>query len=109
VTTSTPEVELHSRFAGLGGEPYRGPEGMRQWLADIQENFERFAPWYDELYAAAGERVVACGGISFRARESGVDMSQRMGWIFEFQADALHRLLFYASAADALEAAGLEP
>lgn len=109
VTTSTPEVELHSRFAGLGGEAYRGPEGMRQWLADITENFERFAPWYDELRAAEGDRIVALGGISFRARESGLVMSQRMGWVFEFRGGALDRLLFFGSPGEALAAAGLEP
>jgi ketosteroid isomerase-like protein len=105
--TSAHDVELHSRFGGLAGEPYRGHDGVRAWLADIQENFERFEPWLDDARDAGDDRVVALGGISFRARESGVDMDERMGWVQEFRDGLLRRMLFYGSHREALEAAGL--
>ena len=79
LTNTAADIELHSRFGGFTGEPYRGHDGVRAWLADIQENFERFAPWLDETVAAGDDQVVATGGISFRARESGVDMAERLG------------------------------
>jgi hypothetical protein len=59
--------------------------------------------------AAGHERVVALGGISFRARESGIDMTVPWGWIAEFRAGKLQRMLFYGSPAEALAAAGLPP
>jgi ketosteroid isomerase-like protein len=104
---STPDVELCSRLAGVGGETYSGHDGVRAWLSDIQENFERFTPWQESVLEAGADRVVAVGGISFRARESGVDMDVPWGWIYEFEGRDLHRMLFYGSPAEALEAAGL--
>ncbi len=101
------DVELYSRFGGFSGEPYRGHDGVRAWLADIQENFERFAPWQDGVREAGDDRVVAVGGISFRARESQVDMAERLGWVFEFRNGLLRRMMFYGSPAEALEAVGL--
>ena len=108
LTASAPDVELYSRFGGLAGEPYRGHDGVRAWLSDIQENFERFTPWQERVLEAGPDRVVAVGGISFRARESGVDMDVPWGWIYEFRGLDLNRMLFYGSPADALEAAGVE-
>jgi ketosteroid isomerase-like protein len=105
LSSASPEVELHSRFGGLAGEPYRGHEGVRAWLADIQENFERFEPWLEDARPAGEDRIVVLGGVSFRARESGLDMDEQMGWIHEFRDGLLRRMLFYGSHAEALEAA----
>jgi ketosteroid isomerase-like protein len=107
VSNSAPDLELYSRLAGFGGEPYRGHDGLRAWIADIQENFERFDPWLDEVRAVGDDRVVAVGGIRFRARESGIDMSERLGWVYEFRNGLLRRMMFYGSPSEALEAAGL--
>jgi ketosteroid isomerase-like protein len=101
------DVELYSRFGGFSGTPYRGHDGLRAWLADIQETFERFEPWVDDARAAGDDRVVAIGGISFRARESEVDMSERLGWVYEFHNGRLRRMMFYGSPGEALEAVGL--
>jgi ketosteroid isomerase-like protein len=109
LSTTTSDVELCSRLGDVGGgETYRGPDGVRAWLSDIQENFERFTPWHDQVMEAGADRVVAVGGISFRARESGVDMNVPWGWIFEFEGVRLRRMLFYGSPAEALIAAGLQ-
>ena len=107
ISNAAPDIELHSRFGGFSGEPYRGHDGVRAWVADIQENFERFEPWLDEARAVGDDRVVASGGISFRARESGVDMAERMGWVYEFRDGLVRRMMFYASWSEALEAVGL--
>jgi len=107
LANAAPDVELHSRFAGLSGEPYRGHDGLRTWLAEIQETFERFEPWLDEARVVDEDRVVVIGGISFRARGSGVDMSERMGWVQEFREGLLCRMLFYGDPREALEEVGL--
>jgi ketosteroid isomerase-like protein len=107
VSVSAPDVELYSRFAGMSGEPYRGHRGMRAWLADIHENFDRFEPWLDETRAVGDDRVLALGGISFRGKESGIDMAEQMGWVFEFRKGLLRRMMFYGSSSEALEAVGL--
>jgi ketosteroid isomerase-like protein len=107
LNNAAPDIELYSRFGGFSGTPYRGHDGLRAWLAEIQENFVHFEPWVDEARAAGDDRVVAIGGISFRARESGVDMAERLGWVYEFRNGRLRRMMFYGSPGEALESVGL--
>ena len=80
---AAPDIELFSRFATLTGEPYRGHAGMREWIVEIQHNFERFELWLDEV-RDLGDEVLAIGGVHLQARGSGIDMRQRMGWVLEF-------------------------
>ena len=108
LTNAAPDVEIHSRFGGFSGEPYRGHDGLRAWLAEVQESFDRFEPWVDEARDAGEDRVLAFGGIRFRARGSGIDMAERMGWVYEFSHGRLRRMMFYGSPGDALEAVGLQ-
>jgi ketosteroid isomerase-like protein len=107
LTNAAADIELYSRFGGLSGAPYRGHDGLRAWLTEIQENFVHFEPWLDEAREAGDDRVVAVGGISFRARESGVDMADRLGWVYEFRNRQLRRMMFFGSPDEALEAVGL--
>jgi hypothetical protein len=92
-------------LAELEAEPARLAPGIEHLVAE--DNFERFTPWQAEVHAVGADRVVAVGGISFRARESGVDMAERMGWVFEFRNGQLRRMRFYGSPSEALEAVGL--
>jgi ketosteroid isomerase-like protein len=105
--SAAPDIELLSRFGSLTGEPYRGREGIRQWLADIQQSFERFDLWLDEV-RDLGDAVLAIGGINLRARGSGLDMREPMGWVFEFRGGRVVRMRFYAPPVEALAAVGLE-
>ena len=104
---AAPDVELFSRFGSLtGDDPYRGYEGVREWLADIQQSFERFDLWLDEV-RDLGDDVLAIGGINMRARGSGLDMKEPMGWVLEFRDGRVARMRFYTPPAEALEAVGL--
>ena len=103
---AAPDIELLSRFGSLTGEPYRGHEGVREWLADIRQSFERFELWLDDL-RDLGDEVLAIGGINMRARGSGLDLKEPMGWVLEFRGGRVARMRFYAAPAEALEAVGL--
>ena len=93
--STAPDVELLSRFGSLTGEPYRGHQGVREWLADIQQSFDRFDLWLDEA-RDLGDEVLALGGIHMRARGSGLDMNEPMGWVFEVRDGRVARMRFYA-------------
>jgi ketosteroid isomerase-like protein len=54
-----------------------------------------------------GNDVLAIGGIHLRARGSGLDLKEPMGWVFEFRDGQLARMRFYAQPAEALAAVGL--
>jgi ketosteroid isomerase-like protein len=104
---AAPDIELLSRFGSLTGEPYRGHAGVRQWLAEIQQNFERFELWLDEA-VDLGDAVLAIGGVDVRARGSGIDIKEPMGWVVEFREGRVARLRFYSPPGDARRAVGLE-
>jgi ketosteroid isomerase-like protein len=101
-----PDVEIYSRFASLGGEPFRGAEGVRQWVEEIEQNFGRFEVRTGD-FRDLGDRVLALGSIGLQGKSSGVEIEQPMGWLCEFQDGKLARIFFYSSHAEALEAAGL--
>jgi ketosteroid isomerase-like protein len=107
LANAAPDIELYSRLGDFMGAPYRGHDGLRAWLAEIQENFVHFEPWLDEARDAGGDRIVATGGIRFQARESGIDMAERLGWVYEFRNGRLSRMMFYGSPGEALEAVGI--
>jgi ketosteroid isomerase-like protein len=79
---------------------------VREWLADIRQSFERFELWLDDL-RDLGDEVLAIGGINMRARGSGLDLKEPMGWVLEFRGGRVARMRFYAPPAEALEAVGL--
>jgi ketosteroid isomerase-like protein len=103
-----PDVEIFSRFASLGGEPsYRGPEGVRTWIAEAEQSFGKFEVRPDDFRDLGGDRVLALGAIDLEGRTSGIEIEQPMGWLLELRDGKLVRMFFYSSHAEALEAVGL--
>jgi len=100
-----PDVEIFSRFASLGGEPYRGLEGVRTWTAEIEQSFGKFEVRVDDFRDLGSDRVLALGAIDLEGRTSGIEIEQPMGWLLELRDGKLVRLFFYSSHAEALEAA----
>ena len=102
-----PEVEIST---GIGdafqGEPYRGHEGARQWLAALDENFETWEVLIDEC-RERGDTVLVLGGVHARGRGSGIELEQEIGWIYEFRDGMLIRVRTYYDRAQAIAASGL--
>src|SRR5919109_4680003 len=71
LANAAPDIELYSRLGGFSGTPYRGHDGLRAWLVEIQETFEHFEPWVDEAREAGDDRVLAIGGEDVRRGERG--------------------------------------
>jgi ketosteroid isomerase-like protein len=104
-----PEVEIWSKYAELNesGEPYRGHDGMREWRAEIDRNFDVHEVFADDVRDVGG-RVLVLGGVRFRGNASGAEMRYPFGWVCEMQDGALLRMFFYSSHSEALDAVGLE-
>ena len=77
------EVVWHPAMAALlKGErtTYRGHEGVRNWLRDLEEAFVESRIDYSEI-RDLGERVVAIGRLRVRGRESGAETDSPVpGW-----------------------------
>jgi ketosteroid isomerase-like protein len=101
------EVELHGILASTRGVPYRGHEGVRQWLADIDEQFEGWEIWVDEMRELDDERVLAFGGIRMVGRGSGIELDQPVAWLFAFRAGKIVRYQAFRDRAETLQAAGI--
>jgi ketosteroid isomerase-like protein len=100
-----PDVEFLPRRSGTEGA-YRGIDGIAKFVADTREVFERFEVHYELL--DLGERALAWGKISLRARASGIETDVSMGGIFEFRDGKIVRWEDFGSKERALEVMGLE-
>ena len=103
---STDDVEIVPLRAAMEGTVYRGPEAFAAFGVDSEEAWEviRFDP---EALRDGGERVVAIGHLSARARGTGAEVSARVAMLFEFSGGQLSKARSYSDVAEALEAAGL--
>jgi ketosteroid isomerase-like protein len=64
-----PQVEVWSKYAALdqGGEPYHGHEGMREWRAEIDRNFEFHQVLAEDVRDVEG-KVLVLGAVPSEAR-----------------------------------------
>ena len=102
-----PGVEIHTLFGdAFQGEPYRGHDGVRAWLAALDESFETWTITAHEVHER-GETVVVLGNVHFRGRGSGVEADQPVAWVARFREEKLVRLQAYVDHQEALAAGGI--
>jgi ketosteroid isomerase-like protein len=99
-----PDVEFRPLRAATEGA-YRGIAGIKKFVADTEQVFEKFDFRYDLL--DLGERVLVWGQLHVRARQSGMETEFPMGGVFEFRDGKIVRWGDFGSKEKALEAAGL--
>jgi ketosteroid isomerase-like protein len=98
-------VLLAARSAVEGA--YHGHDGVRRFMADNAENFEKFEPHYPDV-RDLGDRVLAIGTIHVRGRGSGVETDISAAGIATFNGEG--RLVTWEDFRErhlALEAVGL--
>jgi ketosteroid isomerase-like protein len=100
---SDPESEWLPFRAQLEGMVYRGHEGIRQFVRDIDDDWEAYRIDPIEFHDR-GDRIVAIGHIQAQGRTSGVDVDSQAGFLFELRAGRIWRVVSYSDPAAALEA-----
>jgi ketosteroid isomerase-like protein len=105
--TLDPEVEIHGPLSSTKGTPYRGPEGLEQWIADVDEQFEEWYSRPGEWLELNDSRVLILGELHMRGRGSGVELDQPMGWLITVRDGRLLRMDVYTDHDEARRAAGL--
>jgi ketosteroid isomerase-like protein len=69
------QVEIHTRVAGLGEVTiYRGHDGVRSWLAELDETWEELRIEIEALFDL-GDRTLTFYVLRGRGRQSGVETS----------------------------------
>ncbi len=102
-----PDAELHPLRAQLEGKAYRGHEGLREMLADFDQDWE-YVRMEPEEYRDADDEVVVLGRLHGRGRASGVELDVPMGFVWTLRDGKVVRAKTFSEQADALRAAGLE-
>ena len=104
-----PKAEIHPLTLAMFGQDatvYRGHEGIRQFIRDVDEVLPQIQVELVEV-RDLGERIVASGRLRARGRASGVEVESPIGWIIEFRGGRVIRMRDYLDPKEALEAAGL--
>jgi ketosteroid isomerase-like protein len=107
IALSDPEVEWHSFFAmGEGGSSYRGHDGTRRYMSDLNDAFEIGRAEVDDALGV-GDLAVLVGRIHYRGKGSGVEGDSPAGWMLKFRDGKLLRFRAFREPEQALEAVGL--
>lgn len=84
-----PGIEIGS---ALAGRLYRGADGVREWIGEIDEQFESWNLGIDELRAIGPGAYIAHGRIVARGRQSGIDLDQPASWLVTLRAGRIARI-----------------
>jgi ketosteroid isomerase-like protein len=107
VMLCAPDVVFEPITARLaaGGEPYRGHDGMRAYLADVARVWEELRPSPDEFHTAQDGIVVATGRIY--AWGAGRVVDSPAGWLWRVRDGHIAHGRIFETASGALDAAGI--
>jgi ketosteroid isomerase-like protein len=100
------EVEWHPHLATLGGQPIHGHDGVREYLASLQEEWESFRHAPEEFFDG-GDKVVVFLQIYARGRASGIDVEVPVAHVLAFERGKCSKFVSYHDRAEALKTAGL--
>jgi ketosteroid isomerase-like protein len=105
VRLSDPDCEWLPFRAQLEGIVYRGHEGIRRFVRDMDEDWAAFR--IDPLeFHDRGERVAVVGRLKARGRGGSVDIDSLAGFVFELRSGRIMHITSHSNPEDALEALG---
>jgi ketosteroid isomerase-like protein len=107
IAFADPEIEWHSFFAEVGeGGVYRGHDGTRRYVSDLNEAWEIVRADVDGG-VGAGDVALLVGRIHYRGKGSGIETESAAGWMLKFRDRKLVCFRAFRDPEQALEAAGL--
>jgi ketosteroid isomerase-like protein len=105
VSLSAEDCEWLPFRAQLEGTVYRGHEGVRQFLSDMDEDWETFRIEPLEFHDRR-ERVVVIGRVNAVGRGSGLQVDSIAGFVHELEQGRIRSVTSHSDAETALEAVG---
>jgi ketosteroid isomerase-like protein len=109
IELTDPEVEWHTFLAELREEGgYRGHDGVRQWLGDVNDAWEFLRVTVDDTLAV-GASVLMVGRLRYRGKGSGVELESQTGWVARFRRGRLVYVRLFREPEEALGSVGIEP
>jgi len=71
-----PDIEFQSRFAQAGGAVYHGHEGVRGWLEDLGQAWERLEVELEQTFESRADATVALVTLHGKGRVSGLEIHE---------------------------------
>jgi len=106
INAAAEDIELRPALVGgLEGTVYRGKEGFRRFLADVDTAWDEWQIEIAEIHDLK-DTVLALGSVQARARD-GMKLEARSGWVCGMRDGKVARFRSFVSRAEALEAVGL--
>jgi ketosteroid isomerase-like protein len=106
IALADPEVEWRSFFAIGEGGVYRGHDGTRRYLNDLDDAWEIVRADVDDALGV-GEVAVLVGRIHYRGKASGVETESPAGWMLKFRDGKVVCFRAFREPEQALEAVGM--
>jgi ketosteroid isomerase-like protein len=106
IATCDPGIEFHSTFAAVGGAVYHGHEGMRRWLRDMEDSWERLEST-PEAFFDLGDRLLVFTMVRGRGRRSGVEAELATAGLARVREGLVVDYRAYMNRQDALSDLGL--
>jgi ketosteroid isomerase-like protein len=107
VEIAHPDIEVRpSIVGGPESSVYRGRDGFRMFLADVEAAWADFSIEVEE-FRDLGDTVLALGRSFARGEGSGVAVEATTGWVAVVRDGKVHRFASFVSRDQALEAVGL--
>jgi ketosteroid isomerase-like protein len=109
IALTDPEVEWHSFFAVLApgeGGAYRGHEGIRQYVSDLNDAWEIVRCDVDDGLGV-DDIALLIGRVHYRGKGSGLETESPAGWMFKFREGRVVCFRAFREPGQALETLGL--
>jgi ketosteroid isomerase-like protein len=100
------ECEFSPLRAQLEGRPYRGHDGLRQFMRDLTDDWENVRFGLSDI-RDAGDQLVGLIRFKGRGRISQAELDLPIGVVASMREGKILKMRMYSDPADALEAAGL--
>lgn len=97
-------VELRPFSAKLSGETYTGPEGVRRWLDDLEEEWSEWRVELDD-HRAIEESILSIGRVVARGRDTTLEMDLPAAFVSTVRGGYLVRLESFGDPSEALAVA----
>lgn len=91
-----PDCALRTRFGDVAGRPYRGPEGVEQWFADVEESWATIEQTPLRFIEVDDERTNVVVRVQATGRGSGVEIDQETAPIWSVRAGKVTRVETHA-------------
>jgi ketosteroid isomerase-like protein len=99
-----PDCEIRSAMTGA---TYHGYAGVRTWMQEIDEQFNRWRIQLNEFAHTTNDQLLVVGSIQLYGRGSGLELEVPVAWLYEFRGHRILRLTTFATHDDGRRAAGI--